>query len=74
VCRSARGGVLFRVSSTRCLRVIVIRSRVCAARLVRVLPHAVRARRHTSFAHGRTCCRARSPCAPSSHGLRIVRM
>jgi hypothetical protein len=74
VCRSRRGGMLFRVSFTRYLRVVVVRSRVCVARLVRVLPHGVRTRRHASFAHGHTICRARSPCAPSSHGLRIVRV
>jgi hypothetical protein len=48
-----------------CLRIAVVRSRVRAAHLVRVLLCAVRAHRHASFAHGHTGGRVCFPCAPS---------
>jgi hypothetical protein len=54
-----------------CLRVAVVRSRVRAAHLVRVLSRAVRANRHASFAHGHTGGRACFLCAPS-HVTRMM--
>jgi hypothetical protein len=67
VSRAARvlSRALFRVSITRYLCVVVVRSCVRTARVVRVLLRAVRARRQASFAHGHTSGRARFPCAPS---------
>jgi hypothetical protein len=48
---SACGGMLFHVSFACCLYVVVVRSCVRATRMVRMLPRAVRVRRHASFAH-----------------------
>jgi hypothetical protein len=59
---SACGGMLFRVSFTWCLYVVV-RSCVRATRMVRVLSRAVRARRHMSVAHGHVLSCALSLCS-----------
>jgi hypothetical protein len=56
---------LFRISTVCCLRVAVVRSRICAAHLVRAFSRAVHAHHRMSFSHGQTSGRACFPCAPS---------
>jgi hypothetical protein len=59
---SACGGMLFCVSFVCCLYVVV-RSRVCVTRMVRVLSRVVRARRHASVAHDHAWSCALSVCS-----------
>jgi hypothetical protein len=56
-----------------CLYFVVVRSRVYATRLVRVLSRAVRARRHALVAHGHVLSCALSVC-PFAHVAGLFRV
>jgi hypothetical protein len=68
---SACGGMLFCVSFVCCLYVVV-RSRVCVTRMVRVLSRDVRARRHASVEHDHAWSCALSVCSFACAVQRVV--